>query len=343
MFEVDVNGLAQQYRTKPTMNVNVTGSSGSIPKPLTYDYMPEGYPSKSVETVTLMDEQEVAFSDLGGGQMMAQSPVKLELGANPIKLGDKLTVVWDGVSYDVIVKGAGEGILGFGNLSMSDPSLEATDDPFIYMYGLWVTSDTATSHAIGVAGPQVVYTTMDANFVPVATENTYGAVKMSDFIKMVTLEGKVDKETVYKYAKEFENGKIRLRIVNGNFIYDISSIGNYGRTGLGEIFTVYTEGAPYCGKRFTCGSDGQYDFSLRPSTIYTTDVAYLQDIWLHSNDDTNNTSAKITVSAKGKWAEGMFLDVGCEGIIVDSSTSGSMKKFKITVDDSGTLSATEVT
>ena len=25
----------------------------SIPKPLTYDYMPEGYPSKSVETVTL--------------------------------------------------------------------------------------------------------------------------------------------------------------------------------------------------------------------------------------------------------------------------------------------------
>ena len=35
MFEVDVNGLAQQYRTKPTMNVDIT-------KPLAYDYMPEG-------------------------------------------------------------------------------------------------------------------------------------------------------------------------------------------------------------------------------------------------------------------------------------------------------------
>ena len=46
MFEVDVNGLTQQYRTKPTMNVDITGSSGSIPKPLTYDYMPEGYPKK---------------------------------------------------------------------------------------------------------------------------------------------------------------------------------------------------------------------------------------------------------------------------------------------------------
>ena len=46
MFEVDVNGLTQRYSTKPTMNVDITGSSGSIPKPLIYDYMPEGYPKK---------------------------------------------------------------------------------------------------------------------------------------------------------------------------------------------------------------------------------------------------------------------------------------------------------
>ena len=46
MFEVDVNGRKQRYNTKPTMNVDTTGSSASIPKPLTYDYMPEGYPKK---------------------------------------------------------------------------------------------------------------------------------------------------------------------------------------------------------------------------------------------------------------------------------------------------------
>ena len=28
MFEVDVNGLTQRYSTKPTMNVDITGSSG---------------------------------------------------------------------------------------------------------------------------------------------------------------------------------------------------------------------------------------------------------------------------------------------------------------------------
>ena len=329
MFNVSVNDKKNIYRSKPVMNVD------TVPKPLTYDYMPEGYPSKRMGLVTLMEEQEVMFFDYGG-QMMANSPVALE-----IKPGDKLTVVWDGVSYDVVAKDV-EGLVGFGNLAIIDPSLEATDSPFAYGNKLWFTTDTATTHTIKVIGQQATYAPMDANFIPVATENTYGAVKTSDFIKMVTLEGKMDKETVYKYAKEFEDGKIRLRLVDNSYIYDISSIGNYGKTGARETFTVYTESAPYCGKQFTCGSDGQYDFSLRPSTIYTTSVAYLQDIWLHSNDETNNTSAKITVSAKGKWADGMFLDVGCEGIIVESSTSGSLKKFKITVDDSGTISATEV-
>ena len=330
MFNISVNDKKNIYRSKPVMNVD------TVPKPLTYDYMPEGYPSKSVWTVTLMEEQEVAFVDYGG-QMMANSPVALD-----IKPGDKLAVVWDGVCYDVEVKDI-EGFAGFGNLAIVDPSLEATDSPFAYENKLWFTTDTATTHTIKVIGQQAIYAPMDANFIPVATENTYGAVKTSDFIKMVILEGKMDKETVYKYAKELEDGKIRLRFVNRNFIYDISSIGKYGKTGAGEFFTVYTESAPYCGKQFTCGSDGQYDFSLIPSTIYATSVAYLQDIWLHSNDATNNTSAKITVSATGKWADGMFLDVGCEGIIVKSSTSGSLKKFKITVDDSGTISATEVT
>ena len=71
---------------------------GSIPKPLTYDYMPEGYPSNSVELVTLMEEQEVAFTEVEG-IYGAESPVALA-----IKTEDKLTVLWDGVSYDVVVQ-----------------------------------------------------------------------------------------------------------------------------------------------------------------------------------------------------------------------------------------------
>ena len=166
MFEVNVNGLAQQYRTKPTMNVDITGSSTSIPKPLTYDYMPEGYPSKDIEYVTLMEEQEVAFTEKNG-LMGAISPVALDT-----KLGDKLTVVWDGVSYDVTVKALNigpSGVLAFGNLGLTGIGDEE-DYPFAYMMAgskaQWATTDTATSHTIKVMRPAVKYAPIDANFMP---------------------------------------------------------------------------------------------------------------------------------------------------------------------------------
>ena len=38
-----------------------------------------------------------------------------------------------------------------------------------------------------------------------------------------------------------------------------------------------------------------------------------------------------------------YMENGDKAIILTSSSAGSTKKFKITVDDAGTLSATEVT
>ena len=137
----------------------------SIPKPITYDYMPEGYPSKSVGTVTLMEEQEVAFADKGGGVFGATSPVILD-----VKSGDKLTVVWDGVSYDVTVKALGTaGDLAFGNLDLT--GLGDTED-YPFVYGMlnskanWATSDTSPSHTIKVMRQQETITPMSADFIP---------------------------------------------------------------------------------------------------------------------------------------------------------------------------------
>lgn len=163
MFNVSVNDKKNIYRSKPVMNVD------TVPKPLTYDYMPEGYPSKSVETVTLMEEQEVAFSEKNG-LMTAFSPVVLD-----IKLGDKLTVVWDGVSYDVVVKelvvpGPGHHVEKvFGNLALINEG-ESEDYPFIYVTvgskAQWGTADTATSHTIKVMRQQATYTPIDVNYMP---------------------------------------------------------------------------------------------------------------------------------------------------------------------------------
>ena len=139
----------------------------SIPKPLTYDYMPEGYPSKGVETVTLMEEHEVTFADKGGGRFGATSPVILD-----VKSGDKLTVVWDWVSYNVTVKtpeGAPPGAIVFGNLGLIGQG-DTEDYPFVYgMFGSkanWATADTATSHTIKVMRQQVTITPMSTDFIP---------------------------------------------------------------------------------------------------------------------------------------------------------------------------------
>ena len=141
----------------------------SIPKPLTYDYMPEGYPSKSVEYVTIMDEQEVMFADNDDGSMIAKSPVNLD-----IKLGDELTVIWDGVSYDAIVTTI-QGMLTFGNLGMIGLGV-TSDYPFLYVgqgalgSPMFAASDTATSHTIKVMRQQETITPMSTDFLPVVDD-----------------------------------------------------------------------------------------------------------------------------------------------------------------------------
>ena len=135
----------------------------SIPKPLTYDYMPEGYPSKGIEYVTLFGEYEVPFYN-SDGHMATEARIGGEIAEK-----DKLTVVWDGISYDVVVKKVVSGSKeypAFGNLALANLG-DATDYPFFYMDGLWVAADTATSHTIKVMRQQETITPMSADFLPV--------------------------------------------------------------------------------------------------------------------------------------------------------------------------------
>lgn len=62
----DLTALQTEAKDNLVAAINeAAASGGSVPKPLTYDYMPAGYPSKSVQTVTLMEEQEDFWLPLG--------------------------------------------------------------------------------------------------------------------------------------------------------------------------------------------------------------------------------------------------------------------------------------
>ena len=190
----------------------------SIPKPLTYDYMPEGYPSKSVGTVTLMEEQEVAFSNMGG-KFLATSPVKFD-----ILDGQTYTVVWDGVEYSCVGHDYEQGTY-IGNPALI--GLESTSEPFVYLEDssqyMWGSYDTATSHTIGVTGLDTVYKTIDKKFLPEAgkfvvdatnppSDNT-GWDNLSD-----SLRAAIDAGTEI-FLDVYGDGKTLLKLTNGRNSY----------------------------------------------------------------------------------------------------------------------------
>ena len=135
----------------------------SIPKPLTYDYMPEGYPKKTIGTVTVMEEQELAFT-LSNGFYMAQITNAFEVVG-----GQTYTVNWDGTEYECV------GIVmkpnfTLGNLSIVGAGAD-TGEPFLYGYntnlhaGNFATHDSSASHTISVKTTEETITPMAEEFL----------------------------------------------------------------------------------------------------------------------------------------------------------------------------------
>ena len=142
------------------------GGGSSVPKPLTYDYMPEGYPTKSVQTTTLMEEQQVAFTlSEENGSYIAQITNVFE-----IVEGQTRTVKWDGTEYECVCV-VSDKLHSFGNLSIMGIG-DDTGEPFLYVYnteisvGIFATLDTSASHTISVKRIEETVTPMAEEFLP---------------------------------------------------------------------------------------------------------------------------------------------------------------------------------
>ena len=142
-----------------------SSGGGSVPKPLTYDYMPEGYPSKSVQTTTLMEEQAVEFTfDNRTYYGMPTNPFE-------ISVGQTYTVKWDGTEYECVCFASTDNVYRFGNMSILGEGGD-TGEPFLYTYkiskqeGFFDTLDTSASHTISVKTTEEVITPMAEEFLP---------------------------------------------------------------------------------------------------------------------------------------------------------------------------------
>ena len=142
------------------------GGGDSVPKPLTYDYMPEGYPTKSVQNTTLMEEQELAFNTSNGTIYVGEPTNPLE-----IVVGQTYTVKWDGTEYECVGVALAQNVPIIGNLSIYGIGND-TGEPFIYSYnsnqaaGGFATLDTSASHTISVKTIAETVTPIDEKYLP---------------------------------------------------------------------------------------------------------------------------------------------------------------------------------
>ena len=144
--------------------ISATGGGGTVPKPLTYDYMPEGYPTKSSQTTVLLEEQEIVFSEVE--QDVAGVYAGFLTHPFSLVLGQTYTVNWDGTEYECVAsrfQGARADLIG-------NPSVlgegEDTGEPFLYGEGMFATLNTSPSHTVSVTTSTGTITPMSAEFIP---------------------------------------------------------------------------------------------------------------------------------------------------------------------------------
>ena len=316
------------------------GGGGSVPKPLTYDYMPEGYPTKAIGTVTLMEEQEVEFA-LSNGVYSAAPTNTFE-----IIEGQTYTVNWDGTEYECVCS-AFNSLLVLGNLSIYGIGND-TGEPFIYAYnsnqsaGGFTTLDTSASHTISVKTAGEVATPIAEEFLPenLATKSEVEIAQTAANSNKEVLDRAFSSVATFTFDKQTSG-----RDTFAFDAYDCYKISDFnpapndvisftGTRESGDNFSKIAIGSNCVsyGLFIVVASSGACSIPLT-ETVTGSFVAPSAGLYAMYEEGNTHTTA----------GTGQFTLMSIDGLTIKSSTYGSTKKFRITVDDSGTISATEVT
>ena len=166
-----------------TIEIPSGGGGGSVPKPLTYDYMPEGYPTKGGQNRTLLEEQELAFALMNNGNYSTIIPNPLD-----IVTGKIYKVKWDETEYEC-VGAVFDSMPILGNLSIQGAG-DDTGEPFIYVYDQkartsgFITHDPSATHTVSVTELETI-TPMSAEFIP--TMNVSAFTNDAGYLTLATL------------------------------------------------------------------------------------------------------------------------------------------------------------
>ena len=292
------------------------------------------YTGDPVETI-LVEESTTAFSDEGG---VYGGEVTSTFSAT---VGNTYMVYWDGAVYESVCADYRAGLTAIGNLSIAGAGAD-TGEPFfivpngssIYIY----TSDTSASHTVSISRfvPEVVK--IDLKYLPISTDDSYGVVKKSDIVSVYNFPVLAEHDKMVDAIAVFETGNASI-VWKGHKVivayYDSSN----------DTISVVFADEPMRLLTYSNNS-GFYNQNSGSSTY-----GELQGDQVRIVNDEGDSIVLLTKGTAGDKT----LVVGAEKIgfysgyvlseyelILQSSTENSAKRFRITVDDSGTITATEV-
>ena len=289
------------------------------------------YTGEPVETV-LVEESTVSFAE-NSGFYVAQVQSTFE-----VTVGEVYKISWDGDAYQCTCVDF-NGHYAIGNLSIAGLGSD-TGEPFIMNVTNGeriniVTADTSASHtfSISVFAQEVVK--IDEKYLPdtVATKSEVEATQE-------VLDGVFSSVATFTFDKQ-TSGRDTF-VFNGFNYYKISDfnpapenvVSFIGTAENGEESSTIRTGSNCVeyGRFIVVASSGACSLPIT-DTVTVSFVAPSAGLYaMYLEGRPSNTAGT-----------GQFTLMQMDGLTIKSSTANSSKRFRITVDDSGALSATEVT
>ena len=294
------------------------------------------YTGDTVETV-LLEESTASFTNPGASLYYAAIPTTIELTA-----GKTYKVSWDGTAYECVC----ESIMGgsaIGNPSIMNAGAD-TGDPFLICpiannNGTDIyTRDASASHTISISVFAGELVKIDAKYLPVSTDDSYGVVKKSDIVSAYSFSGRAPHDQMVDAITAFNTG-------NASIVWDGKKvIGAYYDSSADTISVTFAQGPL---KLLTySNNDGWYVKTLGTATygeIQGSQVRITNDNGVYTVLATEGISPHETLNVSAEKILIRRSELSSNALILGSSTENSSKRFKITVDDSGAITATEVT
>ena len=292
------------------------------------------YTGDPVETV-FVEESTVSFA-ADGPVYIARFPSTFEA-----TVGETYKVSWDGTVYECACADFNSYPV-IGNLSIAGAGSD-TGEPFLMLVdnGRVIeiyTADTSASHtfSICVFAPEVVK--IDEKYLPVASEGNYGVVKKSEIVTSYKFDSRAPHDLMVDAITAFKTG-------NANIVWGGYKVIDASYNSSNDTISVVFGKAPL--KVLTCSNyDGFYNRILGSSTygeLQGNRVRIFNDEGVYAVLSVEGVQSDTTLST---GVRRIRLDSNCglseHELILTSSTENSTKQFRITVDDSGVLKATEV-